>query len=82
MISVEGREIGCISYYGLNNWKGLAELDICIATSPSHEHGFGSCAIRQLSDELFANPTVEGLIVRPSRRNTRATPLAVGNCLN
>jgi diamine N-acetyltransferase len=72
MISAEGREIGFISYYGLNNWNGFAELDICVAASSDYPHEPGSYAIRLLSDELFAHPTVEGIIVRPSRRNARA----------
>lgn len=33
ILCAEGREIGYISYCGLNNWQGLAELEICIAAS-------------------------------------------------
>lgn len=72
ILGVGGREIGYISYYGLNNWHGLAELEICIGASADCGRGWGSLAIRQLADELFTRPAVHGLIVRPSRRNRRA----------
>ncbi len=72
IIRAQGRQIGCISYDGLETWCGIAELDIWIGSSEDWGHGWGSSAIRELSDQLLGHGTVEFLIIRPSRRNTRA----------
>lgn len=72
VISAEQREIGCISYDGLDNWRGIAELDIWIGFSADWGRGWGSQAIRELSNQLLRHPEVEYLIMRPSRRNARA----------
>lgn len=72
VIAAEQREIGCISYDGLDNWHGIAELDIWIGSSADWGYGWGSQAIRELSSRLLRHPTVESLIMRPSRRNARA----------
>lgn len=66
------REIGYIGYFGLNNWRGLAELEICIASSVDCGQGRGPRAIRELADKLLEYPTVDGVVARPSRRNRRA----------
>lgn len=66
------RNIGCISYDGLDGWRGIAELDIWIGSSADWSQGWGSAAIRELSGRLLSHPTVECLIIRPSRRNSRA----------
>lgn len=72
VIRAEDRDIGCISYDGLNNWRGIAELDIWIGSSADWDRGWGSAAIRELSGRLLRHPAVEYLIMRPSRRNARA----------
>lgn len=72
VICAEGRDIGCISYDGLDNWHGIAELDIWIGSSADRGRGWGSMAVRELSSRLLRHPTVESLIMRPSRRNSRA----------
>ena len=72
VIRATEREIGCISYDGLENWRGIAELDIWIGSSADWGHGWGSLAIRELSGRLLCHPAVESLILRPSRRNARA----------
>ncbi len=72
VIRANEREIGCISYDGLDNWHGIAELDIWIGSSADWGHGWGSLAIRELSSQLLRHPAVESLIMRPSRRNARA----------
>lgn len=72
ILCVDGREIGYIGYFGLNNWRGLAELEICIAASMDCGQGWGSRAICQLADQLLAHTTVENVIARPSRRSRRA----------
>lgn len=72
VICTEQRDIGCISYDGLDNWRGVAELDIWIGSSADWGHGWGSLAIRELSSRLLRHPAVEHLIMRPSRRNARA----------
>jgi len=72
VISAEQREIGGISYDGLDTWHGIAELDIWTGSSADWGHGWGSMAIRELSGRLLRHPAVESLIMRPSRRNLRA----------
>lgn len=72
VIRAEQRKIGCISYDGLDNWRGIAELDIWIGSSADCGRGWGSQAIRELSSQLLRHPAVEFLIMRPSRRNARA----------
>lgn len=72
ILSAAGREIGYVAYFGLNNWRGVAELEICIALSADCGRGYGSAAIRQLADKLLAHSTVESLVARPPRRNARA----------
>jgi diamine N-acetyltransferase len=72
VIGAGQREVGCISYDGLDKWHGLAELDIWIGSSANWGHGWGSMAIRDLSERLLRQPEVEYLIMRPSRRNARA----------
>lgn len=72
IICAKQRDIGCISYDGLDNWHGIAELDIWIGSSGDWGHGWGSLAIRELSSRLLSYPMVEYLIIRPSRRNSRA----------
>ena len=42
VICAEQRDIGCISYDGLENWRGIAELDIWIGSSTGWGHGWGS----------------------------------------
>lgn len=71
-IRAEQREIGCISYDGLDNWRGIAELDLWIGSSSDWDQGWGSMAVRELSSRLLRHPAVESLIMRPSRRNSRA----------
>ncbi|HEX7026461.1 MAG TPA: GNAT family N-acetyltransferase, partial [Gammaproteobacteria bacterium] len=65
-------EIGYIGYFGLNNWRGLAELEICIASSMDWGRGWGTRAIRRLADQLLVHATVENVIARPSPRSRRA----------
>lgn len=72
VICAERREVGCISYDGLENWRGIAETDIWIGSSADWGHGWGSQAIRELSSHLLRHPEVDYLIMRPSRRNARA----------
>lgn len=72
VICADERDIGCISYDGLDDWHGIGELDIWIASSVDWGHGWGSLAIRELSGQLLRHPMVEHLIMRPSRRNARA----------
>lgn len=72
ILCARGREIGYIGYFGLNNWRGLAELEICIASSSDCGQGLGPRAIRELADKLLEYSTVEGVVARPSRRNRRA----------
>lgn len=72
VICAKQRDIGCISYDGLDDWHGIAELDIWIASSVDWGHGWGSLAIRELSSRLLSYPTVGSLILRPSRRNSQA----------
>lgn len=59
LIRANERDIGCISYDGLDNWRGVAELDIWIGSSADWGHGWAPwrsvncpadyCAIRRLS---------------------------------
>ena len=72
VIRAEQRDIGCINYDGLDNWRGVAELDIWIGSSADWGRRWGSLAIRELSSRLLGHPAVEALIMRPSRRNSRA----------
>lgn len=71
ILCMEGRELGYIGYFGLNNWRGVAELEICIASSADWGQGWGSGAIGQLSKKLLAHSTVESVVSRPSRRSRR-----------
>lgn len=72
ILCAEGREIGYIGYFGLNKWRGLAELEICIAASADCGRGWGSSAIRRLADELLGHSTVGSVVARPPIRNRRA----------
>lgn len=63
------REIGCISYDGLEGWRGWAELDLWIADRCDWGKGHGSAAIRELGDMLLAHAGISGLMMRPSARN-------------
>jgi diamine N-acetyltransferase len=72
VIQVDGRDVGCISYDGLDAWRGVAELDAWIAAAADHGRGIGTAALRLLARTLLAVPTVEALVVRPSARNARA----------
>ncbi|MGE3164557.1 MAG: GNAT family N-acetyltransferase [Planctomycetota bacterium] len=72
VLEVAGRGVGCISYDGLRDWHGFAELDIWIASAVDQGRGWGSEAIRRLSGMLLDVDTVAGLVIRPSRRNVRA----------
>jgi diamine N-acetyltransferase len=72
VIRADGREVGCISYAGLDGWRGVAELDAWIASADDHGRGIGSAAVRELGRMLLAVPTVTALVVRPSARNARA----------
>lgn len=72
VIEAEGRAIGCISYAGLEQWSGTAELDIWIASASDWGRGWGSAAIRQLSEYLLGYAAVSALLIRPSARNARA----------
>lgn len=72
IICMGGREIGYIGYYGLNGWRGLAEVEICIAASADCGRGWGSSAICWLGDTLLEQPAVDGFFARPSGRNRRA----------
>jgi hypothetical protein len=47
-------------------------LDIWIGSSAAWGHGWGSLAIRELSNQLLRHREVEYLIMRPSGRNSRA----------
>ncbi len=72
VISVHGRDIGCISYGGLEDWRGIAEFDMWIGSSADWGHGWGPQALRRLSDRVLEHPGVELAVIRPSRRNRRA----------
>ena len=72
-IVLEGdREVGCVSYDGLEDWHGIAELDAWIASSADQGRGIGSRAIALLAERLLEHPGVDALLVRPSARNARA----------
>lgn len=72
IINTEGRDIGCINYDGLKSWQGIAELDIWIASSADWGKGYGSTALKTLSQDLLTHPGVDTIIIRPSKRNPRA----------
>jgi diamine N-acetyltransferase len=72
IIAAEGRDIGCISYDGLQDWHGTAELDLWIASASDWGRGWGGAAIRQLSEFLLGYAAVSALLIRPSARNARA----------
>ena len=72
MIRSDSRDVGCISYDGLEDWKGIAELDVWIASSTDWGRGIGSRAVRELSQQVLSHEGVESLLMRPSARNGRA----------
>jgi diamine N-acetyltransferase len=72
LINPEGEDIGCISYDGLKEWSGIAEIDIWIASSHNWGKGYGQRAIRELCDLLFSHWEVKVIMIRPSQRNKRA----------
>lgn len=72
IISEQGRNIGCISYVGLERWCGYARLVAWIGADADCGRGLGSQAIDELATRLIGIPTIEGLTARLSCENRRA----------
>lgn len=71
MIQVDGMDIGFISY-SRDELQGVYELDIWMASEKSCGHGYGSEALRLLSDALLRIDEVRQLIIVPDEANHQA----------
>lgn len=64
-------EIGFISYTAFHLLGGIAELDIWLKSLKFMGKGYGTSALKILSEKLFENG-FQTVIIRPSVKNTRA----------
>jgi len=67
-----GEPVGHISYDRSTLRASFAELDLWMRDSRCCGKGFGSDALRSLSDHLHTAFGIREMILRPSARNTRA----------
>jgi RimJ/RimL family protein N-acetyltransferase len=67
----EEEEIGFISYTSFHLMNGIAELDIWLKSLNYTGKGYGTSALKNLSEKLF-NEGFHTLIIRPCAKNIRA----------
>lgn len=72
IIEVDGPVVGHVSYDGMDLDRGVVELDIWLACQEVCGHGYGSDTLVTLARYLHETFGVTEIILRPSRRNTRA----------
>jgi len=72
IIEHNSEAVGHVSYSVTDPQSSLVELDIWMRDASCCGRGFGSEALRMLSDELFRMFGAAELIMRPSARNLRA----------
>jgi diamine N-acetyltransferase len=72
IIEADGRSVGHINYDGLDFSRGLAELDIWLCSEQVCGRGYGSDALKVMTEYLHKTFGVTEFILRPSQRNQRA----------
>ena len=72
MIVHDGEPVGFISYCSFHLKPKKSELDLWMNLEVNCGKGFGTDAIISLSDYLISAMGISEIIMRPSRKNTRA----------
>jgi RimJ/RimL family protein N-acetyltransferase len=72
IIEVGGEAVGHVGYDGMDQDRGLAELDIWLRSEADCGRGYGRDALATLTQHLHETYGVTEFIMRPSARNQRA----------
>lgn len=72
VIEINGQAIGQVNYNEIERDRNRTELDIWMFAECHCGHGYGSEALRLLSDYLHSQFNVEGFCIKPSASNPRA----------
>ena len=72
VILVSGRPIGEVNYNDINRQDNSVELDIIIAKDADKNKGYGTDALRTLTNYLFQNMKIQLCWIEATAKNTRA----------